>query len=97
VAKHPIQATVRDFEYDDQGGITDYTFTISADTLEDELNVGPYITLLDYFEGFDIGAFGPDEDCRWVSIAMNGTIQETPITYPHNAPPRTIAVAYYAA
>jgi hypothetical protein len=82
--------TSPDFNY----GPEDYIIYDMAD----EPDTGPYMTLATFFSGVMAGAYGPDEDCRWVSISEAGTLVETPIKQPNEVRPRrTIAVAYYAA
>ncbi len=57
-----------------------------------------YMTIEDFYEGVDCGAYGPDEDCRWVVVSENGDLVEEPIVHPRrNIPLRVIAVRYYAA
>jgi len=56
-----------------------------------------YLTLEEFRLGVQQGVFGPDEDCRWVSITELGSLIETPITNLKEHPANTIAVIYYAA
>lgn len=57
-----------------------------------------YMTLKDFFEGVDCGAYGPDEDCRWVCIDEEGNLVEEPVKHPRISPTLpAIAVVYYAA
>lgn len=74
----------------------DNFFGAGNEPAEEWPETGPYLTLQSYFTGVKYGAYGPDEDCRWVSITSEGLLKETPILDPTKAPPlRTIAVAYY--
>jgi hypothetical protein len=65
----------------------------------EELATGPYITFADFAQGVAVGAYGPDEDTRWVYIDHTGNLVEMPT---HNAkgrmnmfPSTMICVAYY--
>lgn len=57
-----------------------------------------YMTINEFYEGVECGAYGPDEDCRWVSINDAGDLIEEPVVHPRrNIPVRVVAVRYYGA
>lgn len=61
-------------------------------------SAGQYMPLEDFYDGVECGAYGPDEDCRWIYIDDDGHLCERPVEHPYKKlPPRIVAVVYYAA